>query len=73
MTAHEAAARTRKAFRLAGVLAAQGATADEAAALPKTHRHIAAELAGCRPPSPETWATVVEIMRAGEAGIVRAS
>jgi hypothetical protein len=68
VTAHEAAARTRKAFKLLAVLRQANATAAEAAALPEGHRAVVAELAGCPAPSNTTWAVVVEMLRADEAG-----
>lgn len=64
MTKFEAAGRTRKALKLSEVLVRQGATAEQAAVLPETHRRIVAELAGCPAPSEETWAVVVELVRA---------
>lgn len=64
---HEATARIRKAHAICEVLAAHGATADEAAALPPAGQRIAADLAGVRPASEATWACVVALLRVGEA------
>ena len=64
----EATARVRKARRLAAVLTAHGATADQARSLPPLGRAICAELAGTRPASDATWATVVGLLRVGVAG-----
>jgi hypothetical protein len=66
VTAHEAAARTRKAFKLVAVLRQANAMAAEAEALPESHRAVVAELAGCPSPSDVTWAVVVEMLRAQE-------
>lgn len=64
MTKFEAAARTAKASKMANVLIAHGADAETVAALPAKGRRMVAELAGTRLPSEETWALIVEMVRA---------
>ncbi|MFN2608429.1 MAG: hypothetical protein ABR511_11165 [Acidimicrobiales bacterium] len=73
MTAHEAAARTAKAMRLVAVFEAHGADAVTVAALPATGWATVATLAGTRPPSDATKATVVGILRGHEAIPARAA
>lgn len=65
----EAAARTRKAFRLAAVLWIHDATPAVAAAMTPDERLVAAELAEVRTPSDTTWACVVALLRLWEAGL----
>ena len=65
----EAAARTRKAFRLASALWIHDATATVAAAMTPDERLVAAELADVRPPSDTTWACVVALLGIWEAGL----
>ena len=65
-TAHETTNRVLKAGRIAHVLSAHHATADQAAALPPAARSMAAELAGWETVSDATWATVVGLLRVGE-------
>lgn len=64
-----AAARTRKAFRLASVLWIHDATATVAASMTPEERLVAAELAGVRPASDTTWACVVALLGIWEAGL----
>jgi hypothetical protein len=54
-SAREAAARTTKALKLVDILAAHGASADEARALPPAGRRMCESLAGTRPASDATW------------------
>lgn len=64
ISAREAAARTAKASKMANVLIAHKADATTVAALPENGRRLVAELAGCRMPSPTTWALVAEMVAA---------
>ena len=61
-TQHQA----RKATLLANVLAAHGATADQAVALPDEGRRTAEQLAGVGVSSDETWAMVAGILQSAE-------
>ncbi len=65
--------QARKATLLANVLAAHGATADQAAALPDEGRATAAELAQVTAPSEESWSMVVGILQSREAEQRRAA
>lgn len=58
--------RIRKAKRLAEVLAAHDATAEQAADLPQPGRAMCAALAGVQVPSERTWATTVALLRMWE-------
>ena len=62
-----AANRTAKALRLADVLRAHGADADQVEAMPAAGWAMAADLAGTKPPSVETQQTVVALLRHDEA------
>lgn len=73
MTRFEVVARNLKARKMADVLSILGATPATAAALPESHRRIAATLAGCHTPSPATWAAVVELVRADALALVDAA
>jgi len=59
--------QARKATLLANVLAAHGATAAQAGALPDEGRRTAEQLAGVSVSSDETWAMVVGILGSREA------
>jgi hypothetical protein len=63
---HEVTRRIRKAKRLAEVLAAHDATAEQAADLPQPGRAMCAALAGVQVPSERTWATTVALLRMWE-------
>ena len=63
-----AAARTRKAHRIADVLRSFGSTSADAAVLDAAGRTSAAELAGVRPASDTTWACVVALLQLWESG-----
>lgn len=64
----EAAARTRKAHRIAEVLRQHNATSADAVRLDESGRRSAAELAGVRPASSTTWACVVALLQLWESG-----
>lgn len=61
-SARETIARTTKALALVDILAAHGATAAEARALPPSGRRMAEQLAGVRPGSDTTWQVVVTVL-----------
>lgn len=60
---YEAAARTRKASRIATVLTALGVDADTVEAMDDEGRANAAAVAKVRKPSPEAWDEVVDLVR----------
>lgn len=62
-----AAARTRKAHRIAVVLRDAGGTSATAAVLDAGGRRAAEELAGVRPASDTTWGCVVALLGLWEA------
>lgn len=63
-----AAARTRKAHRIAEILRKSGATSSDAASIDEPGRRAAEELAGVRPASETTWACVVALLALWESG-----
>lgn len=64
----EAAARTRKAHRIASVLRQHNATSCDAVRLDEAGQLAAAELAGVRPASSTTWSCVVALLELWESG-----